>query len=88
VTFLYLCNNSSDASWRSVIAEYQLTAPNSLHYNLPTDQQAALERYLGVAHYPTYILFDPQGRRVPGPEPRPHDIEGLKKKIEGIIGGE
>lgn len=88
VSFLYLCNNSSDASWRSVIAEYQLTGPNSLHYNLPADQQAALERYLGVAHYPTYILFDPQGRRVPGPEPRPHDIEGLKKKIEGIIGGE
>ena len=88
VTFLYLCNNSSDASWRSVIAEYQLVGSNSLHYNLPAAQEAAVEQYLGIDKYPTYLLFDPQGHRVPGPEPRPHDIEGLKKKIEGIIGEE
>ena len=32
-----------------------------MHYNLPEDQQAAVEHYVGIDGYPTYKLIDKQG---------------------------
>ena len=84
VVYLYLCNKSSDESWRNVIREYQLAGKNCIHYNLPLEKEAAVERYLGINQYPTYILFDRQGRRVEGEEPRPHDVEKLKQMVVNI----
>ena len=61
IVYLYLANRSSDESWRNVIKEYNLTGENCVHYNLPEDQQAAVERYVGVDGYPTYKLIDKEG---------------------------
>ena len=61
IVYLFLANNSSDEAWKSVISEYNLTGPNCVHYNLPEDQQSAIERYIGVNGYPTYKLIDKQG---------------------------
>ncbi|MBR5729894.1 MAG: TlpA family protein disulfide reductase [Prevotella sp.] len=61
IVYLYLCNGSSDESWKNVIKEYNLTGPNCVHYNLPKDQQSAIERYLNVSSFPTYKLIDKQG---------------------------
>ena len=61
IVYLYLANRSSDESWRNVIKEYNLTGPNCVHYNLPEDQQAAVEHYVGIDGYPTYKLIDKQG---------------------------
>ena len=61
IVYLYLANRSSDESWKNVIKEYNLTGPNCVHYNLPADQQAAIENYVGVNGYPTYKLIDKQG---------------------------
>lgn len=83
VTYLYLCNNSSDKAWASVIAEYELAGEHSVHYNLPPSQQAAVEKYLGVRHYPTYILFDKDGNMLPG-EFKPYDMDALRNKIEEL----
>ena len=83
VTYLYLCNNSSDKAWASVIAEYELAGEHSVHYNLPLSQQAAVEKYLGVRHYPTYILFDQNGKMLPG-EFKPYDMDALRNKIEEL----
>ena len=83
VTYLYLCNNSSDKAWASVIAEYELAGERSVHYNLPLSQQAAVEKYLGVRHYPTYILFDQNGKMLPG-EFKPYDMDALRNKIEEL----
>jgi thiol-disulfide isomerase/thioredoxin len=83
ITYLYLCNNSSDEAWRSVIGEYELTSEHSVHYNLPNAQQAAVEEYLGIRHYPTYLLFDPQGNRQPE-EYRPHNLEALREAIDKL----
>lgn len=65
VTYVYLCNNTNDNAWRSVINEYELTGNHSVHYNLPVSQETSVERFLGVTHYPTYILFDQWGNRLP-----------------------
>jgi thiol-disulfide isomerase/thioredoxin len=61
IVYLYLANTSPDDSWKNVIKEYNLTGPNCVHYNLPSEQQAAIERYLNVNSFPTYKLFDKQG---------------------------
>ena len=61
IVYLYLANHSPEQSWKNVIAEYNLTEPNCVHYNLPADQQQALEQYVGLTGYPTYRLFDKQG---------------------------
>jgi len=61
IVYLYLANRSSDESWKNVIKEYNLTGENCIHYNLPEDQQAAVEHYVGISGYPTYKLIDKQG---------------------------
>ena len=61
IVYLYLANRSSDESWKNVIKEYNLTGPNCVHNNLPEDQQAAVEHYVGISGYPTYKLIDKQG---------------------------
>ena len=61
IVYLYLANNSPEDSWKNVIGEYNLTEPNCVHYNLPKEQQHALEQYIKVDGYPTYRLIDRQG---------------------------
>ena len=61
IVYLYLCNRSSEESWKNVIKEYNLTGDNCVHYNLPEDQQAAIEHYVGISGYPTYKLIDKEG---------------------------
>ena len=61
IVYLFLANKSSDEAWKSVISEYNLTGSNCVHYNLPADQQAAIEHYVGVNGYPTYKLIDKEG---------------------------
>jgi hypothetical protein len=41
---------------------YEVTGDNVAHYNLPPEQQAAIERYLNVHSFPTYKPFDREGR--------------------------
>lgn len=83
VTYLYLCNGSTDEAWRSTIAEYHLIGEHLIHYNLPASQQRAVEQYLQVQHFPTYIIFDRNGQRVTAPdaEPRPIDAASVRHLI-------
>ena len=61
IEFLYLANRSPQDSWENVIKEYNVSGPNVAHYNLPDEQQAAIERHLGVNSFPTYKLFNRDG---------------------------
>ena len=61
IVYLYLANTSPEDSWKNVIKEYNLTGPNCVHYNLPEDQQMAVEQFLNVNSFPTYKLIDKQG---------------------------
>jgi thiol-disulfide isomerase/thioredoxin len=88
VTYLFLCNGSETEAWRSTIAEYKLTGEHFVHYNLPADQQQAVEQYLGIHKFPTYIIFDQDGQRVTTEEnePRPNNPEAVRKKMLELIG--
>ena len=61
IQFLYLANDSPQTAWENVIKEYNVSGPNVAHYNLPSDQQAAIEHHLNIHAFPTYKLFDRDG---------------------------
>lgn len=61
IAYVYLANNSPKDSWENVIKMYNVSGENVAHYNLPQEQQEAIERFLNVQHYPTYKLFDREG---------------------------
>lgn len=87
VTYLYLCNGSQTEAWRSTIAEYNLTGEHLVHYNLPAALQSAVEKYLHVSHFPTYIIFDREGLRVTTEdrEPKPYNPEAVRRTMQEIM---
>ena len=84
LVYLYLCNNSSEESWKTAISQFQLTGENCIHYNLPANQQSALERYIGVDGYPTYKIVAPNGNLLPTVVPRPDHPEAIRYLIEEL----
>lgn len=84
IVYLYLANRSPEKSWKNVIAEYDLTAPNCVHYNLPADQQHAVEQYVGLTGYPTYRLFDKLGRMHHLNWLDDENLSEFKKKLDAL----
>lgn len=76
LAYLYLANRSSDEGWKNVIKEYNVTGDNVTHYNLPPEQQSAIEIFLGVHAFPTYKLFDREGNLL--------DVEVDVRNLEGL----
>ena len=62
IEFLYLANQSPQTAWENIIKEYNVSGDNVAHYNLPAEQQAAIERHLDVHSFPTYKLFNREGQ--------------------------
>ena len=83
IVFLYLANNSSDETWKGVIDDYNVTGENVVHYNLPVDQQSAIEHFLGVSAWPHYRLIDRDGN-VLDVNADPRDLEGLARLLRQI----
>jgi len=83
LVYLYLCNQSSDDSWKNVIKQYNLTGDNIVHYNLPPDKQNAIEHFLGVDAYPTYKIIDRNGD-VLNVDIDVFDLESVAKLLERI----
>lgn len=75
VIFMYLANRSSEESWKNVIKNYSLTGENVVHYRLPEEQQAMIERRFGVNSFPTYMIVDKNGNIVDTKPPRPSQKE-------------
>lgn len=61
IVYIYLANNSAENTWRNLIEEYNVKGDNVLHYNLPADQQAVIEKTLKVNAFPSYRLVDRDG---------------------------
>lgn len=84
MVFLYLANRSDEGAWKNVIKEYDVTGENVVHYNLPGEQQSAVENFLRVSGYPTYKLIDRNGNLLDvNADPRDLNVfENLIKMIE------
>lgn len=61
VVYMYFAMSSEDTSWKNVIKQYNVLGDNVVHYNLPHEQEMALEKYIKVRGYPTFKLVDKQG---------------------------
>ena len=84
IVYLYLANTSPEDSWKNVIKEYNLTGPNCVHYNLPEDQQMAVEQFLNVNSFPTYKLIDRQGNFHDLHWLHTDDMKSFKETIEQL----
>ncbi len=83
IQYLYLANNSPQQAWENVIKEYNVSGPNVAHYNLPPEQQAAIERHLNINAFPTYKLFNRDGNLL-DLRVDPRDLEGLADLLEQL----
>jgi len=81
IQYLYLANKSPQTAWENVIKEYNVSGPNVAHYNLPEEQQAAIERHLNVHAWPTYKLFNRDGELL-DLKVSAFDLEGLAGLLE------
>lgn len=81
LVYLYLANRSSDEAWKNVIKEYNVTGENVVHYNLPADQQSAVELFLQVHGWPTYKLIDRDGK-VLDVNADPRNLDALARLLE------
>lgn len=84
IEYLYLANSSPQESWENVIKEYNVSGDNVTHYNLPEDQQSAIERYLNINAFPTYKLFNRNGNllNIDIDARNLNELEKLLKKLE------
>ena len=77
VIFLYFANNTSDTSWKQIIKEYKCVGPQTVH-----EQQKAVEAVLRQGGYPSYGLFDKEGRLVTKEAPDPVFKDKLIQTLE------
>ena len=83
IQYVYFANRSPKDSWENVIKEYNVTGPNVAHFNLPEEQQSAIERYLKVNSFPTYKLVGPQGN-VLDIKVSPYNLQALEEVIKQL----
>lgn len=83
IQYLYFANKSPEQSWKNVINEYNVTGDNVAHYNLPADQQSAVENFLKVHSFPSYRLIDADGNII-DMRVDARDLEGLKKLLNKL----
>lgn len=84
IVYLYLANHSPEDSWKNVIKEYNLTGENCVHYNLPDEQQGAIERYLNINSYPSYRIIDKEGNIHSLHWRHADDMDAFKRMIEAF----
>ncbi len=80
IVFLYLANQSEEAAWRNVIKEYNVVGDNVVHFNLPAEEQSAIEHFLEVSSWPHYRLIDRDGS-ILEVNADPRDLEGLARLL-------
>ena len=85
IVYLYLANRSDEESWKNVIKEYNVTGDNVVHYNLPAEQQTAIEHFLGVNSFPTYKLIDRDGN-ILDVNADPRDLNALENLLKMMNG--
>ncbi|MBE6332288.1 MAG: hypothetical protein E7070_08305 [Bacteroidales bacterium] len=85
LVYLYLANRSSDQSWKNVIKEYDVLGDNVIHYNLPAEQQSAIENFLNIHSFPSYRLIDRDGTML-DVNADPRMLDALAKMLEKMTG--
>lgn len=85
VTYMYLANNSPEELWKKSAVRYGLDCTDCVNLRLPNSQQQAIEEYLGLKGYPTYVLVAPDGTIVNNDAPRPSEASIVRDVIQKLI---
>ena len=86
VTYMYLANNSPEEIWKKAAKRFGLEGTEQVNLLLPPKQQNAVEQYLGVQGFPTYVLVAPDGSIVTNEAPRPSNPSSVREAILEISG--
>ena len=84
VVFMFFASSSPEETWKDVIAEYGITGDNVVHYNLPEAQEKAVESFLNVTGFPSYILVNIDGTPLfdIGADPRGRSLVPLVQRLK------
>ena len=85
VTYMYLANNSPEELWQKSAKRYGLEGTDCVNLRLPDAQQSAVEEYLGVQGFPTFLLVAPDGTIYSNKAPRPSDPTGVREAIQVVL---
>jgi thioredoxin-related protein len=85
VVYLYFANNTPEDVRQVIVKKLGLYGDNIFHYNLPYEQQESIERLLGVTRFPTFMLFDKNGKLVNSDAPFPQHIDALINEINKCL---
>jgi len=85
MVFVYMANGTPKSAWENFIKAKNLEGENVFHYNLPQEQQAMIERRLGVKSFPTYLLFNRKGEMVNDKAPRPSMLDTLVREVDKLL---
>lgn len=85
IQYMYLADDSPIDTWENVIKEYNVTGDNVVHFNLPPEQQEAIERYLKILAFPTYKVIDPEGR-VLDVKVDPRNLDSVENLFQQLTG--
>lgn len=85
VTYMYLANSSPEELWKKTSRRFGLGKDNCVNLRLPVQQQKAVESFLQVNGFPTFLLIDSDGAIVTNDAPRPSQANDVKIAVEKLI---
>ena len=85
VTYMYLANNSPEELWQKSAKRYGLEGDDCVNFRLPEEQQRAVEEYLGVQGFPTFLLVAPDGNIASNKAPRPSSPTSVREAILQLL---
>lgn len=85
VTYMYFANKSPKGAWQKASQAIGLDGEDCVNLRLPDQQQMAVEEYLSIRKFPTYLLIDPNGNIVNNDAPRPSEPEAVRESILKLI---
>jgi len=81
VTYMYYANKSPKGTWQKLSQAIGLDGEDCVNLRLPDQQQFAVEEYLSIRKFPTYLLIDPNGTIVNNDAPRPSEPEVVREAV-------
>ena len=85
VTYMYLANNSPEELWGKAARRFGLEGTDCVNLRLPDAQQSAVEEYLGVQGFPTFLLVAPDGTVYSNKAPRPSFPTSVREAIQEML---
>ena len=85
VTYMYLADRSPEELWQKAAKRFGLEGDDCLNLRLPDHQQRAVEDYLGVVGFPTFVLVAPDGTIATKEAPRPSHPSDVRDAILKLI---